>query len=58
MKFGVSPIPKRGEVTGQNKTKNMLALGVRTKKVPYVCNIVQKLGDLGRPIPTLVDSLI
>ena len=58
MKSDVSPTPKKGGVTGKSETKNMLALGVRTKLVPYVDNIVQRLGDLGRPIPTLVDSII
>ena len=38
--------------------QNMLVLLVWTKLVPYVWNIVQRLEDLRRPIPTLVDSLI
>ena len=58
MKSDVYAKPKRGGVTGKSETKNMLALGVKTKLVPYVGNIVQRLGDLGRPIPTLVHSLI
>ena len=58
MKSDVSPIPKSGGFTGQSKTKNMLALGFQTKLVPYVGNIVQRLGDERRPIPTLVERLI
>ena len=53
-------LPHRKEVESlaKVKQKKMLALGVRTKLVPYVDNIVQRLGDLGRPIPTFVESLI
>ena len=50
-KSDASPTLKKGGVTGQSETKNMLALRVRAKLVPYVGNISERLGDYGRPIP-------
>ena len=59
MKSGVLPIPKRGEVIGQGETK-IIPSSLRWKTIAscYGDSIIQRLGDLGRPMLVLTDSLI
>ena len=59
MKSGVFPTPKRDGVTGQGETKN-IPRSLRWKPLAssYVCSIVQRLGDLARPIPVWIDIFI